>query len=91
MAVRVSVPSALNAYIGGAASIDVAGTSVRSVLDGIRSAYPRLYPNICDETGAVRRHLNLFLNNRLIRDRENLNMPVSDGDELIVLAAVSGG
>lgn len=91
MAVRVSVPSALSAYIDGAGSVEVAADTVRAALDSLRDGYPRLYPNICDETGAVRRHLNIFLNNQLIRDRETLDMPLADGDELLVLAAVSGG
>jgi molybdopterin converting factor small subunit len=66
-------------------------TSVRAVLGELEGQFPSLYQGICDETGAVRRHVNLFVNAANIRDREGLDTELSPGDEVSVLPAVSGG
>ena len=46
---------------------------------------------VCDETGAVRRHVNLFVNTDHVRDRDGLDTALVPGDEIIILPAVSGG
>jgi molybdopterin converting factor small subunit len=46
---------------------------------------------VCDETGAVRRHINLFVNSSHVRDRDGLDTPLAAGDVLTILPAVSGG
>jgi len=61
------------------------------VLDELERSYPSLYRSICDETGAVRRHVNLFVNASHIRDREGLETALVPGDEVTILPAVSGG
>ena len=50
-----------------------------------------LYRNICDETGAVRRHLNVFVNADNVRDLDGLDTALRPGDVLTILPAVSGG
>jgi molybdopterin converting factor small subunit len=64
---------------------------VRAALAELQRQYPSLYRNICDETGKVRRHVNLFVNTSHVRDREGLDTPLAAGDVLTVLPAVSGG
>jgi molybdopterin synthase sulfur carrier subunit len=53
--------------------------------------HPSLYRNLCDETGAVRRHLNVFVNATHMRDLQGLDTPLAHGDVMTILAAVSGG
>jgi molybdopterin synthase sulfur carrier subunit len=50
-----------------------------------------LYSNLCDETGAVRRHLNVFVNSDNVRDRNGIDTTLTPGDVLTFLPAVSGG
>jgi molybdopterin converting factor small subunit len=50
-----------------------------------------LHRGVCDETGAVRRHVNLFINTHHMRDREGIDTELISGDELTILPAVSGG
>ena len=66
-------------------------TSVRALLEEIKRIYPGLHRNICDETGAVRRHVNLFINTHNMRDREGMDTPLARGDTVTILPAVSGG
>ena len=50
-----------------------------------------LYGNVCDETGMVRRHVNIFVNARHMRDRSGLDTPLEAGDVVTILPAISGG
>lgn len=90
-AVAVHIPSALRNYSRGASELEINAGCVRSLLAEMECRYPALYRNVCDETGAVRRHVNVFVNNSNIRDRQGLDTPLVKGDAVIILPAVSGG
>jgi len=90
-AVTVLIPGPLHASAGGASRISVEAGSLRAVLDELERRHPELHRSICDETGAVRRHINLFVNNHHMRDRDGLDTPLSTGDVVSILPAVSGG
>ena len=91
MPVSVQLPSALRPYVGGADSVELDDADVRSALQGLAGVNAQLYRSICDETGAVRRHLNLFVNDAHIRDLAGVETQLKNGDTLIILTAVSGG
>jgi molybdopterin synthase sulfur carrier subunit len=91
MTVTLLVPGPLRGYCGGASELPISAPSVRGALEEIERAQPSLYRNICDETGAVRRHINIFVNASHMRDRDGLDTALVPGDEVIVLPAVSGG
>ena len=89
--IKVHVPGALREYCKGASELLLSASSVRAALEEIEQRHPSLYRNICDETGAVRRHVNLFVNTSHIRDREGLDSALVPGDIITILAAISGG
>ena len=89
--VKVHVPSMLRECCGGASELQLAASSVRAVLGGIEQRYPALYRSVCHETGAVRRHVNVFVNTERIRDLQGLDTALSSGDVVTILPAVSGG
>jgi molybdopterin synthase sulfur carrier subunit len=89
--VTIRVPRELRAYCEGAAELTLSAPSVRAVLDELERRHPSLYSGICDETGAVRRHVNLFVNTDHVRDRDGLDTALVPGDEVVILPAVSGG
>jgi sulfur-carrier protein len=90
-AVKIHVPGMLRDCCGGASELSLSATSVRDALEEIGRSYPALYGRICDETGAVRRHVNVFVNVIHMRDREGLDTRLVPGDVLTILPAVSGG
>jgi sulfur-carrier protein len=90
-AVQVHLPTALRKYCGGAADLAVFAATVADALEALERDHPSLYRNICDETGAVRRHINVFVNSSHMRDREGLQTALQPGDVVTILAAVSGG
>jgi MoaD family protein len=89
--ITVHVPAPLRDCCGGASRLGVAAASVRAVLGELERLYPRLHRSVCDETGAVRRHVNLFVNTAHVREREGLDTKLAPGDEVTILPAVSGG
>jgi molybdopterin converting factor small subunit len=89
--ITIHVPGVLRAYCAGASTLSLTAPSVRAALEQIERSHPALYRSICDETGAVRRHVNLFVNTSNVRDGEGLDTALVAGDVLTILPAVSGG
>lgn len=89
--VSVRIPTALRDCCRGMTQISASGADVGELLAGIERDYPRLYGSVCNETGAVRQHINVFVNNDSVRDGEGLATPLSPGDVVTILTAVSGG
>ena len=89
--VTIHVPGPLRAYCGGATQLSSAGLTVRAVLEDLERKQPEFHRNICDETGTVRRHLNVFVNSDNVRDREGVDTSLTPGDVVTFLPAVSGG
>jgi molybdopterin converting factor small subunit len=92
MAVAVLLPAVLRPYARGAERVEVPGaTTVGAVLAGLEQDHPALRRRLLDDQGGLRRHVNVFLGEDNVRDLSEMSTPVSDGDELLVLPAVSGG
>ena len=89
--IRVHVPGMLRDCCAGASELLLPATSVRAALAEIEERYPSLYRSICNEPGAVRRHVNLFVNMDHVRDLEGLDTGLRPGDVLSIMPAVSGG
>jgi sulfur-carrier protein len=89
--ITIHVPRELRGYCNGASELMLSAPSVRAVLDELERRHPSLHRGICDDTGAVRRHVNVFVNKDHMRDRDGLDTALVPGDEIIILPAVSGG
>ena len=64
---------------------------VREAFDALFAEYPALRRYLLTDTGAVRQHVNVFLNESLIEDRRSLSDAVGPDDRIHVVQAVSGG
>jgi MoaD family protein len=91
MTVTIRVPSALRDCVGGTPELPLSAASVRAALAEIERSHPLLYLRVCDETGAVRRHVNLFVNRDHVRDLDGLETKLDEGDVVTIMPAVSGG
>lgn len=89
--IRMHVPAMLRDCCAGASELQLPAPSVRAALTQIEQRYPSLYRSICHETGAVRRHVNLFVNEDHIRDLQGLDTALRAGDVVTILPSVSGG
>jgi molybdopterin synthase sulfur carrier subunit len=70
---------------------EAAGTSVRQVLDKVFAANPPARSYVLDDLGALRKHIAVFVDEELVKDRQNLSDPVQEGSVLYVMQALSGG
>ena len=91
MTITIHIPSVLRPYCKGASALSLSAPSVRAALEQIERSHPALYRSVCDETGSVRRHLNVFVNSSHVRERDGLDTALAAGDVVTILAAVSGG
>jgi sulfur-carrier protein len=89
--VTIHVFGQLREYCRGAKELLVAAATVQGVLEHLEQREPLLYRNLCDETGKVRRHLNVFVNTENVRDLDGVNTTLAAGDVVTFLPAVSGG
>ena len=91
MTVTISIPGSLREYCDGAAELSLTAGSVRAAFEQLERSHPALLRNICDETGRVRHHVNVFVNSTNTRDMEGLDTALAPGDVVTILPAVSGG
>ena len=89
--VTLHVYGQLRTYCSGASELSLSARSVRAALEDLERRNATLYRNVCDETGAVRRHLNVFVNSDHIRTLNGIDTELKPGDLLTILPAVSGG
>lgn len=85
------MPTPLRDCCAGAAELSLSAPSLRALLEELERRYPALHRSICDETGAVRRHINLFVNSHHMRDRNGLDTLLEPGEVVTIMTAVSGG
>ena len=70
---------------------NVAGDTVRSVMDKVFAENPPLKSYLVDDQGRLRKHVNIFVNDEMVSDRAGLSDPVSETDRIFVFQALSGG
>ena len=93
MSVEVLVPGALAGLIDGARHIDVdvVDGTVGDVLDRLAEGHPLLARRLRDETGAIRRFVNVYVDGDDVRFSQGLDTPVKDGAVVQILPSVAGG
>jgi len=89
--VQVRIPTPLRKLTAGSEAVDADGASVAAVVESLEQNYPGMKNRVLDETGAVRRFVNIFVNGEDIRFLQQLDTPVKDGDELSIVPAIAGG
>ena len=87
----VRIPTPLRKYTQGKEEVSVAAANVRELIANLETNFPGIKERICDEQGAVRRFVNVFVADEDIRFLDNLDTPVKDGDEISIVPAIAGG
>ena len=91
MSITVRIPTPLQSLVGNAACVDAKGATVAEVLAQLDESYPGIRRRVYDESGQLRRFLNVYVNQEDIRFRDGEATPVVDGDEISIVPAVAGG
>ncbi len=91
MAVSVRVPTILRTYTEGASEVSASGSTLAEVLDDLESRHPGIRARIVDETGELRRFVNVYVGNDDVRFLDGLRSATPDGTKVSVIPAVAGG
>ena len=70
---------------------EVPGATVAEVVRALDERHPGIARYVLDDRGALRRHVNIFVDEVRVRDRERLLDPVAPGAKVMILQALSGG
>lgn len=72
-------------------TVEVEAATVRDALAAVFTDHPKARGYVLDDQGALRKHMSIFVDGALIRDRRTLSDAVRDGAEIHVMQALSGG
>jgi len=91
VSVTVRIPAQLRTLTGGAGELPLAGSTVAEVLKDLDASHPGFADRLFDDTGALRRFVNIFLDDEDVRFLQGLDTAVADGQTLSIVPAVAGG
>ncbi len=91
MAVTVRIPTQLRPLSGGHSEVLVEASTVASTLTALNAAHPGFNDRLFDETGKLRRFVNVFVADEDIRFLDGVDTPVADGATVSIVPAVAGG
>jgi molybdopterin converting factor small subunit len=91
MSQTIRIPTQLRTLTGGAGEVQVEGATVGEALKALDAAHAGLADRLFDESGALRRFVNVFLADEDVRFLDGLATPVEDGQTISIVPAVAGG
>jgi molybdopterin synthase sulfur carrier subunit len=91
MSVSVRIPTILRTYTGGESEVTARGETLAGVIEDLDAKYTGIKGRILDDTGELRRFVNVYVGNDDVRFLENLDTPTPAGTQISVIPAVAGG
>lgn len=90
-AIHIKIPASLRKFVANLDTVDVESEDVRGALDALEARHPGVKSKLCDDSGNVRRFINIYANSEDIRFLDNLETRLVDGAELQIVPAIAGG
>jgi molybdopterin synthase sulfur carrier subunit len=87
----VFIPSSLRRYTAGQSKVQVNGATINEVIEDLERQYPGVKSRLCDESGQIKRYVNVFVNDEEIRTLQGGDTSLSDKDEVSIVPAMAGG
>jgi molybdopterin synthase sulfur carrier subunit len=91
MAVTVRIPTTMRPLSGGNSTVQLENGTLSKVLKALKAAHPGFGERLFDETGALRKFVNVFVSDDDVRDLDGLDTKVPDGETVSIIPAVAGG
>ena len=91
MPVKVLIPTPLRSLTRDQEAVSAEGGTVQELVDRLEADYPGMRERLFDETGALRRFVNVYVNGEDVRFLQGLETPLGDGNEVSIVPAVAGG
>ena len=91
MAVQIRIPTPLRSLTNDAEVVEVEASTIGGAIEALQARFPGIKERLVDETGEVRRFVNVYVNEEDIRFLQNQDSPLKDGDEVSIIPAIAGG
>ena len=91
MAIKVRIPTPLMKLTDNQSEVSAEGETITDIIDNLENQFNGIKERICDENGAPRRFINIYINEEDIRFLEGEKTVVKDGDEISIIPAIAGG
>ncbi|MFI6848701.1 MoaD/ThiS family protein [Kitasatospora sp. NBC_00085] len=91
MSANVRIPTILRTYTGGAAEVAAEGATLGEVIADLEKNHAGIAARILDDTGKLRRFVNVYVNDDDVRFAEGLATEIADGASVSIIPAVAGG
>ncbi len=91
MAIIVKVPAPLQKLTQNQTEVQANGANIKALIDDLEKNFPGIKERICDESGKVRRFINIYVNEEDIRFLQRDETSLKDGDEVSIIPAIAGG
>ncbi len=91
MPVKIRIPTPLRKITANQGEVDAEGKTIGDLIEYLEKKYPGLKERLCDESGAIRRFVNIYINEEDIRFMQGKDTSVKDGDEISIIPAIAGG
>ena len=91
MSVSVRVPTILRPYTKGVSEVSAEGATLTEVLDSLDTSYPGIKGRVLDESGQLRRFVNVYVDDDDVRFADGLQTTIKDGGQVSIIPAVAGG
>jgi len=91
MSQKVIIPTLLRRLTDNADAVEVDATTVRDILDRLDERYPGFRARVCEETGELRRFINIYVDGEDVRFLDNLATAVPERAEISIVPAIAGG
>lgn len=88
---KVKFTYALKRFFPGLKEVPAGGNSFREIFKELDGHYPGISSYILDEQGSLRKHVNIFIDGKMISDRKKLSDAFSSNSEIYIMQALSGG
>ena len=91
MSVVVRIPTPLQKLVGDKAEVEGQGATLREVIEGLAAQNGEIKTRLLDDSGELRRFVNVYVNEEDVRFLQKLDTPLKDGDEVSIVPAIAGG
>ena len=91
MAKKVRIPTPLRKLTNNEEVVEVSAATIGDAICELQTRYPGIKERLVDENGAVRRFVNVYVNEEDIRFLQDQQTPLKDGDEVSIIPAIAGG
>jgi sulfur-carrier protein len=89
--IRVRIPTPLRPLTKGQGEVTAQATSIAEMIETLNTSHPGIKDRLCDETGELRRFVNIYVNEEDIRFLKGKETQLKDGDEVSIVPAIAGG